>query len=42
MTTTGENRTRYSTTVEPAPSRFSNPAAYAAWTHRADEWAVSA
>ncbi|WP_255521619.1 hypothetical protein [Frondihabitans sp. VKM Ac-2883] len=42
MTTTGENRVRYSSTIEAAPSRFTEPDAYAAWFQRADEWAVSA
>lgn len=40
MTTTGENRARYSTTIEAAPSRFTEPDDYAVWLQRADDWAA--
>ncbi len=37
MTKTGSNRLRYSNTIEPAPSRFTNEGKdYAAWAKRAD------
>lgn len=39
MKITGTNRLRYSKLVETAPSRFSDPEAYAAWALRADAWA---
>lgn len=42
MTTIGENRERYAREVEPRPSRFINPAVYAAWGARADAWAMGA
>jgi len=39
MTIIGIMRERYSHEVEPRPSRFTDPAAYAAWAARADAWA---
>ncbi len=36
MTTTGEHRVWYAVNVEPRPSRFKEPGAYAAWAARAD------
>lgn len=39
MTLVGVNRTRYSATVEPRPSRFSP--AYTVWCARADRWSAS-
>jgi hypothetical protein len=41
MTRTGVLRERYSSEIEARPSRFSNPARYAAWTARADAWAAT-
>lgn len=40
MTQTGINRQRYSTEVEPHPSRFDGTNAYTAWAARADAWAA--
>lgn len=39
MTKTGQNRTDYEA-IEPRPSRFANPVAYAEWAERADAWAA--
>jgi len=35
---TAEHRARYSTEVEPAPSRFTGGTEYAEWAMRADAW----
>lgn len=41
MTPTGVTRAQYASfaTADPRPSRFADPAAYAAWAARADKWA---
>lgn len=36
----GKMRDRYALTVEPRPSRFTDPEAYAAWAARADAYAA--
>lgn len=41
MTLVGVNRARYSTIVEPRPSRFAAPSTYRAWCERADRWSAS-
>lgn len=41
ITTKGENRERYHASVEPRPSLFRDPEAYAAWAARADAWAAA-
>jgi hypothetical protein len=40
MKHTGVMRLRYANEVEPAPSRFADPAVHRAWCARADAWAV--
>jgi hypothetical protein len=38
MTPTGAHRARYSTEVEPRPSRFTGGTEYAKWAKGADAW----
>lgn len=40
MTRTGLNRLRYSSVIEPAPSRFTGTSVYSDWAARADAWAA--